>query len=301
MHSKWTRERIIRQILECEAAGFSLTVGEQGVSQALYQAGTRIFGSWRNALRAAGISPIRGNCGERWPPARILMIIRNLSRRHRLLTTTQLERRYGSMLAAARRLFGSWYNAVLAAGVEPTKLRLIVPWNRERIVEAILTRALRNESLRVRFTQPRSLVEAGRRCFGSWAAALKAAGLDPKVIAVQPADSRPGHAAATAPTIGAESVHRPRQRWTKETVIAAIQARPCLQKPLKTHARDRALYRAATRHFSTWSNALLVAGLDPDDHQRPARCKERFETAATPDGPGKTSQPDDSVQPDRLE
>ena len=51
---KWTREEIIRRILDLDAKGYPLTVGKPGVSPALYQAGSRIFGSWRNALQAAG-------------------------------------------------------------------------------------------------------------------------------------------------------------------------------------------------------------------------------------------------------
>ncbi|MGD0094586.1 MAG: hypothetical protein ABSE73_32145 [Planctomycetota bacterium] len=210
MGNKWTRERIIRNILELETKGLSLTVGEQGIGNALYQVGTRIFGSWRNALQAAGVPPERGNCGERWPPAKILMIIRNLSRRHRPLTKTQLERRYGSMLSAARRLFGSWSKAVLAAGVDPARLQRVVPWTRERVIEAILTRALRNEPLAAQVTHPRSLVEAGRRFFGSWAAAVEAAGLDPKAAAFAPT-ATPSQVAVVAPATDTEFVHRPRQ------------------------------------------------------------------------------------------
>ncbi|MGD0091465.1 MAG: hypothetical protein ABSE73_16220 [Planctomycetota bacterium] len=291
MPNKWTREQIIRHILQCEAEGLPLTVGEPGISQALYQAGTRIFGSWRNALQAAGIPPERGNCGKKWPPAKILMIIRNLSRRHRPLTTTQLERRYGNMLSAARRLFGSWSKAVLAAGVDPMKLQRVVPWTRERVIEAILTRALRNESLAARVTRPRSLVDAGRRFFGSWVAAVKAAGLDPNATVLTPA-SPPSQAAAMAPATDTEFVHRPRQPWTREVVVAAIQARLRQQKPLNARAlrsEDRALYSAGKRRFSNWSNALLAAGLNPDDHQRTARRMGRFEISGTPDGPAQTT------------
>lgn len=42
---KWTRERIIREILRREAAGLPLNLGgEQPVGQALYQAGSRVPG-----------------------------------------------------------------------------------------------------------------------------------------------------------------------------------------------------------------------------------------------------------------
>ena len=58
--AKWTRERIIRDILRREAAGLPLNLGgKQAVESALYQAGSRVFGSWRNAVMAAGISPER--------------------------------------------------------------------------------------------------------------------------------------------------------------------------------------------------------------------------------------------------
>ena len=140
---KWTREEIIRRILDLDAKGYPLTVGRPGVSQSLYQAGSRIFGSWRNALQAAGLSPDRGSSAERWPPAKILTVIRNLSQRRRPLRKRELEERFGSMVSAARRLFGSWSKAIPASGVDPAKLRRVVPWTRERVLETLLTRTLR--------------------------------------------------------------------------------------------------------------------------------------------------------------
>ena len=181
---KWTREEIIRRILDLDAKGYPLTVGKPGVSPALYQAGSRIFGSWRNALQAAGLSPDRGSRAERWPPAKILMVIRNLSRRRRPLRKKELEERFGNLVSAARRIFGSWSKAILASGVDPAKLRRVVPWTRERVLETLLTRALRNQPVSARLMEPRSIVEAGRRFFGSWSATLEAAGLDPAVATV---------------------------------------------------------------------------------------------------------------------
>jgi hypothetical protein len=300
MHRKWTRERIIRQILQCEAEGLPLTVGEPGISHALYQAGSRIFGSWRNAIQAAGIPLERGRYGEKWPPGRILTIIRNLARRHHPLNVKELEGRYGSMLSAARRLFGSWSKAVLAAGVDPTKLRRVVPWNRERVIEAILTRALRNESLSAQSIQPRSMVEAGRKFFGSWAAALETAGLDPKAIAVRRIVP-PSHTPVPDLATGAEPIHRRGKPWTKEAIIASIHARLRQQMPLNGNALyrdDTALYLAAKRRFGNWSNALLSAGLNPDDHRRVGKPKHRLETPGTVQESAGTSHIDDAMRPD---
>jgi hypothetical protein len=265
---KWTREEIIRRILDLDAKGYPLTVGKPGVNQALYQAGSRIFGSWRNALQAAGLSPDRGSRAERWPPAKILLVIRNLSQRRRPLRKKELEERFGSLVSAARRIFGSWSKAILASGVDPAKLRRVVPWTRERVLETLLTRTLRNQPVSARLMEPRSIVEAGRRLFGSWSATLEAAGLDPAVATVRP---NPTKATAAAPSItGARRGPALKLSWTPAKVVEAIRARLLQQKPLNAVALQREempLYRAARRHFNSWRGALLAAGLCPDQHR----------------------------------
>lgn len=183
MAQKWDREKIIRALMQRESQGLPLTAGgDDGVDSSLYQAGRRIFGSWKMALASAGISPDRVLCTSTWTPDRILSTIRILSRRRRPLTNAQLKERYGAMIDAARRFYGSWARAIIAAGVDPMKMRKVPPWTRDRILEAILTRALNNAPLGSQSTEPRSLVDAARRVFGSWDDALIAAGLNPAEI-----------------------------------------------------------------------------------------------------------------------
>jgi hypothetical protein len=57
MRKHWTRECIIRQLLDRESKGLPLTVGRRGIDNALHSAAQRIFGSWQNAIQAAGIAP----------------------------------------------------------------------------------------------------------------------------------------------------------------------------------------------------------------------------------------------------
>jgi hypothetical protein len=178
--ANWTREQIIRELLQREASGLSLTTGRKaGVDSMLYEAARRIFGSWRNAVAAAGIPVKRAISHERWSPAKILSNIQSLARRKRPLRGAEFRERYGNLAAAARRIFGSWSRAVIAAGVDPEKLRAIPSWTRERVIEEILIRALKNEPLRARSVQPKSLADAGVRLFGNWSSALAAAGIDP--------------------------------------------------------------------------------------------------------------------------
>jgi hypothetical protein len=269
MRNTWTRERIIREILEREAAGRSLTVGGDGVDKQLYAASRRIFGSWRNAIIAAGIPPERVLTWERWSPAKILATVRTLSRRSRPLTTDQVDQRYRNLVSAARRHFGSWSKALLAAGVDPARMQRVVPWTRERVIEAILTRMLRSDPLVARLIEPRSLVEAGQRFFGSWRAAVDAAGLDPRVTEMPPRPRRrptPERARrATAPPA------QPMAAWSPARVIDAIRARAREGLPVNAWAVSRdhsALYRAGLRHLKTWDDALRAAGFNSDEHRR---------------------------------
>lgn len=286
MRNNWTREQIIRILVEREAKGLPLSVGGEGVDKSLYSAARRIFGSWRNAIQAAGIAPQQVLTWERWSPGRILIMIRHLARRDRPLTTLQMERRYHNIVSAARRHFGSWSKAVLAAGVKPTRLLRVIPWNEERVIEAILTRALRNQSLAARVVEPRSLVEAGHRFFGGWTAAVTAAGLDLATTEPPPRrNKRSGLASARASSVKEADI--PRVAWNKERVVARLLARLQEQKPISPAALargERSLYHAARRYFGSWNQAILAAGLDPAAHRRGPICPSSA-IEARPSGP----------------
>ncbi len=298
MRTSWTREMILRHILEREAEGQPLTTGGEGVDHTLYCAARRIFGSWRNAILAAGIPPERVLTWERWSPAKILAKIRLISRRRRPLTSDQIERRYHNLVSAARRHFGSWSKAVVAAGVDPTKLQRVVPWSRERVIEAILTRTLRSEPLVARLVEPRSLVDAGQRFFGSWRAAVSAAGVDPRVTDLSPRRiKRP--AGVTARAAIPKRPRRPPPVWTDERILQAIVDRVREGKRINSWAvsRDHAsLYRTARRHYGTWDAAILAAGFDPMEHRRD---RVRGPNTGTPEA--RKSQRNDPVRPEARE
>ena len=144
-----------------------------------------------------------------------------------MLSLTEVNRQYPQLVDAARRRFGSWPKAVIAAGIGPreTEARTALGAGTE-IIQAILARALHDERLGSHSVQPRSLAEAGARVFGSWRAAIAAAGLDPMryaggpesrfTDATTPIDRRPGHFALAEGTAAATGVAT---RWTSETVV----------------------------------------------------------------------------------
>lgn len=122
-------------------------------------------------------------------------------------------------------------------------------WSRQRVVAAIEHRYRTGLSVNAQAVQSDDsrLFSAGRRHFGSWAAALAAAQV--------PAPSRRGQA------------RYPRGHWSKERVIRAIRNHAHQGEPLHAHAmhqRNNRLIAAATYHFGSWSTALRAAGLDPN-------------------------------------
>jgi hypothetical protein len=275
--ASWTRKEIIREILRREAAGLSLALGRsrEGSDSRLYQAGSRIFGSWSNAIDAAGISRNRVKSRD-WSPAKIIAQIRSLARRRQPPVPGELKQQHAELIAAARRCFSSWQKAVIAAGVDPSKLRRVMPWTHDRIIEAILTRALRGEPLNSSSVKPKSLTEAGARAFGSWQAALIAAGIRARRTEAGPPRQRdPRHATRRSPTAGmtveADATcspprsRRPHSPWSESEILQAIRTRFRANKPMNAagvDVDDGPLYRAARRRFGAWKSALTAAGVE---------------------------------------
>lgn len=267
---KWTRERIIREILRREAEGLPLTSSRvnAGVDHALYQAASRFFGSWRNAIVASGLPPTCARSNSDWTPARILTVIRALARRRTRLCAHEVRQRYGQLIPAARRCFGSWSKAVYAAGVDPHKVQRMSIWTREKVIEDILVRAIRNEPLQRQLVRPQALADAGTRLFGSWKEAIAAAGIEPaavsRAISSAGGQRRSSLEGALCDKEPSEGEHRRGARWSKDEIMQAMIRRYQNDKPINAAAVDedqRPLYRAGLRYFGSWKNALVAAGL----------------------------------------
>ena len=123
---------------------------------------------------------------RRWTAAQIIAEIRDLYTAGEPLTVANMRRLgYGGMVAAAYRQpsLGSWRAAVAAAGLAyaqaaPRQRK----WTRQRIIAAIRQRYVQSEDLsysHIKRSQPYLLAAArAPRNFGSWRAAIEAAGLD---------------------------------------------------------------------------------------------------------------------------
>ena len=182
---KWTRERIPEAIRERHRRGRSLAAGAvQREASGLLKAARRIYSTWARAVRAAGLPPPNEGRGRppRWTREKVLEAIRGRHSGGRSLSCGVVHREGGGLFRVSQRLFGSWSNALGAAGVPPPGRRgRPRKWTREEITRTIRKAARGHpRSWRTRLLrQTGGIYEAGVGVFGSWQRALRAAGIDP--------------------------------------------------------------------------------------------------------------------------
>lgn len=143
-----------------------------------------------------------------------------------------------ALSSACLRFFGSHDAAFEAAGIESPARR----WTKERIIAAIQDCFIAAKvSDRIGFGDEK-LASAAYRHFGSWPAAVEAAGLIDKV--------------PIKPTL---------RRWNKQSVIAEIRAwHDSGHRLAEVSTKYQALFNAAKTHFGGWNNAIMAADLEPE-------------------------------------
>ena len=243
-------EGVIRAILQMEKSGASLKSRRVRESdKQLFDAANRHFGCWGKALRAVGIDSEAVANRRSWTVDRVLTAIRDLNRRGVPLNYASVHKADGGLPQAARKLLGSWNDALRAAGFDPEAARTRRrPWTREEVIDLIRARAAAGLPIASYTVVPASAEAASRQLFGSWKATLRVAG------------------------VPNPSVEYP--VWTKVSVVEAILVRQQAGEPLYCLAaaqRTPRLYDAARRCFGSWHQALCAAGIDPESVRRKRR------------------------------
>lgn len=250
---KWSKERILEEIRRLQAAGHSLStrnmaeMGYSGMVTTCYK--PEYFGSWRNAVRAAGFDP-REVCRRRrkWTHERIIQRIRELHAAGEDLSHSAAKRhhQYLVVVAISPRFFGSWRKAVEAAGISYEEVSKHKYWNRERIIQRIQElhaagKPLSHEEAKQHYG---ALVSAASspRYFGSWGNAVRAAGIDYDSV-------------------------RKINRWTRESILSTIRQIHASGEAVTNSNMRRLGYRgmmeAASRpsNFGSWAAAVQAAGI----------------------------------------
>lgn len=194
---------------------------------------------------------------------------------------------------AARRCFGSVRAALRVAGLpcgQPERRNK--GWTKKVVVEAIRQRHFNGKSLLRTNREDRALYEAAKNWFGSWSAALIAAGFPKQPREYYTADEvrliiiemyereLPLSCRATRDLKLRNSCKKHfggwrnaveslglgdelRRMWTPQKVIEAIVRRRAEGYDLsKTLHEDIGLFTAAKTRFGSWNKALVAAGID---------------------------------------
>lgn len=130
-YRRWNRERIIARVRELKEAGADLSwraVSTQ-VDPPLAAAALRPngFGSWREAIAAAGLDIALLARYRHWDEERVTNEIKALHREGIALSSRSVQGRNQSLFCAARRRFGSWDAALQHAGFNASDIRLRRP------------------------------------------------------------------------------------------------------------------------------------------------------------------------------
>ncbi|HEY3282700.1 MAG TPA: hypothetical protein VGN26_10535, partial [Armatimonadota bacterium] len=131
----WSAERILEEIRRLHASGSEITQSKvETIDSRLTSAAVRYFGSWRAAVVSAGIDyrgvaetgrKRRSEKMTKWSKDSILQQIRDLNLRGEDLSSSVVRRKHLALYATARRPehFGSWSQAVTAAGIDYGRVR----------------------------------------------------------------------------------------------------------------------------------------------------------------------------------
>jgi hypothetical protein len=246
---RWDRESVMRELRKLHRQKVPLhhaSIERQRPDLVL--AAYRYFGNYRKAVEAAGLGydRIRIRPMPTWDKPRIVRRLRELKKDGQGLWNRAVRRQSPYLDRAARRCFGSYERAAKAAGIESNSLH--APpyrfWSPQRIVEDL--QGLRRKSrdalkpAKLMAAHPR-LLQACRRRFGTYRAALQAAGIPYAEVC-----------RVTAPPMAAEQVVQRLQGLFEHGKDMRYS------KMAQSHPR---LLNAARTRFGSYQAAMIAAKL----------------------------------------
>jgi len=239
----WNEKHILRELRRLHKAGEDLAYTRLAKrKQSLVSAAAYHFGSYREAIAAAGIEYRQVLRRPRWTKQNIIGLIKQARRKSQDLHWSAVTKRRDQLKLAAfaslqPRLFGSWDRALTAAGLDADEVAAYRKWDKNLICFELRSRYQDDDSLSsgaVQQDDP-SLHAAAVRYFGEYDKALRASGVEPARV-------------------------RQRMRWSKEAVIRALR-KASRSRDGTIRKSNPALYGAALRLFGSMKAARRHAGI----------------------------------------
>ncbi|HLL89199.1 MAG TPA: hypothetical protein VK324_07840, partial [Tepidisphaeraceae bacterium] len=206
-NSKWDRNLILKTLRALHRRGQDLSYNALAVkNQALVSAANYHYKSYKRAVEAAGIDYAEVRRKPKWSKENIAALLRKSRRKGldlswRAVTLRNDELSRAASAAVHPHLFGTWNKALAAAGLDPQRVARYHRWDGPAVKKELEDRRKRRRPVNASVIQKEvpGLYRAAVRAFGSYDAALAAAGVDP------------------------DSARR-RRAWTKPAVLDALRA-----------------------------------------------------------------------------
>lgn len=180
----WNKKKIIRLIQELYQKGEDLSwryISQESSYTALAAAAVKkkYFGSWENAIKAAGLNYNEIRRYEKWTEKKIIAQIRRLHRQKEDLSSKYMQRTHSRLFYSALRRFGSWEQAIAQAGLNYARIRKRDRWDKDKILTMIVKLKKKKENLKNAIIRKKySAFHAAackKRYFGTWTRALEGA------------------------------------------------------------------------------------------------------------------------------
>lgn len=166
-----------------------------------------------------------------WTPGLILRRILERERAGLSVKASAVQRDAAGLAGAAQRHFGSWSRAVTKAHRAANGQRTV--YTQETIIALLREHAATGASMSTNHPLTKLCYKPAVRLFGSWNAAVKAAGLEPRV----------------------------RRQYSSENILAVLRERSRRGESVSSRHPDMRRYLgAAKRLFGSWTKAREEAG-----------------------------------------
>lgn len=235
----WTPRKVVAEIRRIHRAGESLSCKDVPVR--LYEAGRRLYGSWEQALAAAGLDYEEATGVRRWDRARVVAEILKLVAQGVPIHASHVEQHFPSLFNAAIKQFPrSWAKALRAAGLDPDEHKMPRGcWTRAKAEDWVHQRAAKRGSILARDV-PRDLLGfVWNRLGTSWTGFVESLGI---------------------PYPGVKK----RRDWTEAKVLSEIRRWKAEGHPLgykRVQQSYQALLHQARKFFGSWDEACAAAGV----------------------------------------
>lgn len=254
MANHWSRERVLSEIKRRHHNGWRLNHGYmEKHSRVLLHRAQKYYKNWRTAVTMSGINydEIRlFRAKGTWTKEVIISEIQLLHAQNVPINSKAMTLQKAALYSAACDRFGSWKNAVQAAGIDYAivSIRVWGYWSKQTVVAAILQRVQKNQSLCVTAArkgdkQLTCLISVAQTHWGTWRRAIQAAGLNDR-----------------------ELLRTSNRHWTLNKIIRGIRKRFREGKSLGFSAwnrEDQPLYVAVMKRIGSRELGIRLAGLDP--------------------------------------